>query len=115
MIHLKQDKILQVECTGFLTENGQDILTFEGTEQASIMAFSRDERDIRDSSEIFLKADRPGELRLLRRKEVKRAFVVQANGREFRTVAEKPICRDNNTLSFKIEPDELNYWVRLCS
>ena len=115
LIHLKQEEILLIECTGFLTENGQEILSFEGIEEATIMAFSRDGQDIRDSSETFLKADCPGKLRLLRRKGVKRAFVVQTNGREFWQVAEKPICWENNYLSFKIEPDELNYWVRLCS
>ena len=71
MIHLKQEEILLVECTGFLTENDQEILSFEGTEEATIMAFSRDGQDIRDSSEIFLKADRSGKLRLLLRKGVK--------------------------------------------
>ena len=115
LIHLKQEEILLIECTGFLTENGQKILSFEGIEEATIMAFSRDGQDIRDSSEIFLKADCPGKLRLLRRKGVKGAFVVQTNGREFWQVAKKQICWENNYLSFKIEPDELNYWVRLCS
>ncbi len=115
MIHLKRNEILLVECAGFLTENGQEIMSFERAEEATIMAFSRDGQDIRDSDEVFLKAQRPGQLRLLRRKRVKEAFLVQTNGRKFWMAARKPICRNGDYLSFKIEPDELNYWVRLCS
>lgn len=102
-----------VECKGFLKQTGEEILTTTSGERARIMAFSRDGEDIRDSGEVFLKMDLPGRLRLTRRREVRKAFIVETNGWEFWKAGEKPIPRGDDYVLIEFDKDDLNYWVRL--
>lgn len=116
ILHVNGKKIFMGEFFNYLNCEKEQIIKTKVKKEGDVlvMVFSKDGSDIRESKEVYLKINTCGILEFKREiKGIPTASIVETNGRESRTIAQKQINLNKNWIVINIEPYETDYWIRL--